>query len=149
MKTSTRDLTVGGFLLLGIAAIAYLSLSLGASTYSGRGGMILYASFDELGGLAARASVVIGGVPVGEVEAITLQEDFRAQVTMNVDRTLELPDDSSATILTQGLLGNKYVALEPGGSEDLLEDGAEITYTQSATVLERLIGRLMQNIGDK
>ena len=149
MKTSTRDLTVGSFLLLGIAAIAYLSLSLGASSYSGRGGMILYASFDELGGLAARASVVIGGVPVGEVEAITLQEDFRAHVTMNVDQTLQLPDDSSATILTQGLLGNKYVALEPGGSEDLLEDGAEITYTQSATVLERLIGRLMQNIGDK
>ena len=147
MKNSTRDLTVGGFVLLGILALAYLSLSLGASTYSGRGGMLLYATFDELGGLAARASVVIGGVPVGEVNAIELDEDFRARVTLNVDPTLELPDDTSAAILTQGVLGNKYVALEPGGSEDLLKQGSEIAYTQNATVLERLIGRLVQNFG--
>lgn len=147
MKTSTRDLTVGGFVLLGIAALAYLSLSLGASSYTGRGGMLLYATFDELGGLAARSKVVIGGVPVGEVEGIALAEDFRARITMNVDSSLLLPDDTSAAILTEGVLGNKYIALEPGGSEDLLEDGAEIEYTQSATILERLIGKIVQNIG--
>ena len=90
---------------------------------------------------------MIGGVPVGEVNAIELDEDFRARVTLNVDPTLELPDDTSAAILTQGVLGNKYVALEPGGSEDLLKQGSEIAYTQNATVLERLIGRLVQNFG--
>ena len=147
MKTSTRDVTVGSFVLIGIAALAYLSLSLGANSYSGRGGMLLYATFDELGGLAERASVVIGGVPVGEVQGIELDEDFRARVVMDVDDRLDLPDDTSAAILTQGVLGNKYVALEPGASEDMLEDGAEIAYTQNATVLERLIGRLIQNFG--
>ena len=147
MKNSTRDLSVGGFVLVGILALAYLSLSLGANSYSGRGGMLLFATFDELGGLAEKASVVIGGVPVGEVEGIELDDEFRARVTMNVDNSLQLPDDTSAAILTQGVLGNKYIALEPGGSEDMLENGAEIAYTQNATVLERLIGKLIQNFG--
>ena len=139
-----RDLLVGLFVLAGIAAIAYLSIELGARAYQGTGGLRLVASFDEVGGLSPRAPVVIGGVTVGQVTHIELDAaDFRAIVRLEVDAALEIPDDSSASILTSGLLGDQYVALEPGGSDELLQSGDEITYTQSAVVLERLIGRFL------
>lgn len=143
-----RDLLVGVFVLAGFAALAYLSISLGGLTYAGPGGLVLYATFDEVGGLAARSPVVIGGVRVGEVESIVLDpEEFRARVKLNLDPDLKLPDDSSASIYTQGVLGDQYVSLQPGASEDLLAPGQEIPFTQSATVLERLIGRLVQSLG--
>lgn len=143
-----RDLLVGVFVLAGFAALAYLSISLGGLTYTGPGGLVLYATFDEVGGLAARSPVVIGGVRVGEVESIVLDpEEFRARVKLNLDPDLKLPDDSSASIYTQGVLGDQYVSLQPGASEDLLGPGQEIPFTQSATVLERLIGRLVQSLG--
>ncbi len=143
-----RDLLVGVFVLAGFAALAYLSISLGGLTYTGPGGLVLYATFDEVGGLAARSPVVIGGVRVGEVESIVLDpEEFRARVKLNLDPDLKLPDDSSASIYTQGVLGDQYVSLQPGASEDLLAPGQEIPFTQSATVLERLIGRLVQSLG--
>lgn len=143
-----RDLLVGVFVLAGFAALAYLSISLGGLTYRGPGGLVLYATFDEVGGLAARSPVVIGGVRVGEVESIVLDpEEFRARVKLNLDPDLKLPDDSSASIYTQGVLGDQYVSLQPGASEDLLAPGQEIPFTQSATVLERLIGRLVQSLG--
>ncbi len=148
MGTSMRDLLVGVFVLAGFAALAYLSISLGGLTYTGPGGLVLYATFDEVGGLAARSPVVISGVRVGEVESIVLDpEEFRARVKLNLDPDLKLPDDSSASIYTQGVLGDQYVSLQPGASEDLLAPGQEIPFTQSATVLERLIGRLVQSLG--
>jgi len=148
MSTSVRDLAVGCFVLVGIAALAYLSISLGGLSYTGPGGLTLYATFDEIGGLAARAPVVIGGVRVGEVDAVELDGDFRARVRLELNSELELPDDSSVSIYTQGVLGNQYVSLEPGASDLLLKSGDEIAYTQNATVLERLIGRVVQNLGD-
>jgi phospholipid/cholesterol/gamma-HCH transport system substrate-binding protein len=147
MSTSTRDLLVGGFVLAGLAALAYLSISLGGLTYTGNRGLVVYATFDEIGGLSRRAPVVIGGVRVGEVEQVDLDGDYRARVSLNLDPALQLPDDSSAAIYTQGVLGNQYVSLEPGASEEMLGTGDEIQYTQSATVLERLIGRVVQNLG--
>lgn len=148
MGTSVRDLLVGSFVLAGFAALAYLSISLGGLTYMGPGGLVLYATFDEVGGLSARAPVVIGGVRVGEVESITLDpEDFRARVKLDLDPDLKLPDDSSASIYTQGVLGNQYVSLQPGASEDVLASEQEIAFTENATVLERLIGRVVQNLG--
>jgi len=149
-RSPIRDLLVGVFVLSGFAALAYLSIQLGGSTYSGPGGLLLYASFDEVGGLAARSPVVIGGVKVGQVKAIELSPDgdFRARVLMDVDENLKLPDDTAASILTQGVLGSQYVGLEPGGSETMLGDRAEITYTQSAIVIERLIGRVIQSLGN-
>lgn len=147
MSTSTRDLLVGSFVLAGLAALAYLSISLGGLTYTGNRGLVVYATFDEIGGLSRRAPVVIGGVRVGEVEQVDLDEDYRARVSLNLDPALQLPDDSSAAIYTQGVLGNQYVSLEPGASEEMLGTGDEIQYTQSATVLERLIGRVIQNLG--
>ena len=148
-RSPIRDLLVGVFVLSGFAALAYLSIQLGGATYSGPGGLQLYASFDEVGGLAPRSPVVIGGVKVGQVKAIELSPngDFRARVVMDVDEKLQLPDDTAASILTQGVLGSQYIGLEPGGSETMLVDGAEITYTQSAIVIERLIGRVIQNLG--
>lgn len=143
-----RDLLVGAFALAGVAAIAYLSVQLGARAYTGEGGLILTAAFDEVGGLSPRAPVVIGGVTVGQVRKISLDhEEFRAIVTIDIDAELEIPDDSAASILTQGVLGDQYIALEPGGSSDLLESGHEIAYTQSAVVLERLIGKVLQSFG--
>ena len=147
-SSPVRDLLVGVFVIAGVAAIAYLSVQLGARAYTGEGGLILTAAFDEVGGLSPRAPVVIGGVTVGQVRNIRLDhEEFQAVVTMDIDAELEIPDDSAVSILTQGVLGDQYVALEPGGSPDLLESGSEIAYTQSAVVLERLIGKVRQSFG--
>ena len=142
-----RDLIVGIFVLCGIAAIAYLSVSLGGASFGAARGITLYASFDEIGGLKPRAQVVIGGVKVGQVSEIVLDDDYRARVTFHVDSVLPIPSDSSASILTAGMLGDQYIALEPGAEEDGLGEGDEIEITQSAIVLERLIGKFMQNLG--
>ncbi len=141
---------MGVFVLSGFAALAYLSIQLGGATYSGPGGLRLYASFDEVGGLAPRSPVVIGGVKVGQVKTIELSPDgdFRARVLMDVDSNLKLPDDTSASILTQGVLGSQYIGLEPGGSDTMLPEGGEIAYTQSALVIERLIGSVIQSLGN-
>jgi phospholipid/cholesterol/gamma-HCH transport system substrate-binding protein len=149
-RSPIRDLLVGVFVLSGLAALGYLSIQLGGATYSGPGGLTLYASFDEVGGLAPRSPVVIGGVKVGQVKSISLSPsgDFRARVTMDVDETLKLPDDTAASILTQGVLGSQYVGLEPGGSDTILENGGELAYTQSAVVIERLIGKVIQSLGN-
>jgi phospholipid/cholesterol/gamma-HCH transport system substrate-binding protein len=147
-RSAVRDLVVGSFVLLGLGAIAYLSFQLGGASYAGPGGLTLQAYFDEVGGLSARAPVVIGGVKVGQVVRIGLDpEDYRARVTMDVDRSLRLPEDSSASIVTQGVLGDKLVAIEPGGAEEILEEGGTIEHTQSAVILERLIGKLVTSFG--
>jgi phospholipid/cholesterol/gamma-HCH transport system substrate-binding protein len=148
-RSPIRDLLVGVFVLSGLAALAYLSIQLGGSTYSGPGGLRLFAAFDEVGGLAPRSPVVIGGVKVGQVKSIELSPpgDFRARVMIDIDKNLKLPDDTAASILTQGVLGSQYIGLEPGGSETLLADNGEIAYTQSAVVIERLIGRVIQSLG--
>jgi phospholipid/cholesterol/gamma-HCH transport system substrate-binding protein len=147
-RSPGRDLVVGVFVLAGLAAIAWLSVSIGGASYAGPGGKTLYAYFDEIGGLSERAAVVVGGVKVGRVVALELdQADYRAKVTMDVDRSLELPEDTSAAILTQGVLGDKLVALEPGGADEMIPDGGIIDLTQSAVVLERLIGKLITSFG--
>lgn len=146
-ETPLRDLIVGGFVLAGLAAIAYLSISLGGMSYRGPGGLKIVATFDEIGGLKVRSPVVIGGVKVGQVTAISLDDDLRARVALDVDSTVEIPSDTSASILTAGVLGDQYVALEPGGESDPLQSGDEIAFTQSAVILERLVGKMVQNIG--
>jgi phospholipid/cholesterol/gamma-HCH transport system substrate-binding protein len=144
-KAPTRDVVVGTFVLLGIAAIAYLSIQVGGLSYTGPGGLRLVALFDEIGGLAARAPVVISGVKVGQVSEISLAEDLRARVVMELDASLELPVDTSASIRTAGLLGSQFIALEPGGEIDLLGPGDEIGFTESALNLEKLIGTLVHD----
>ncbi len=140
-----RDFTVGLFVLVGLAAIAYLSVQVGG--LSGPRGFRVYATFDQIGGLTPRAPVVISGVEVGQVSSIDLDADLRARVELDLDPSLELPVDTSASIMTEGVLGNKFVALEPGGEENLLQPGEEIGFTESAMLLERLIGKFVNDAG--
>lgn len=141
-----RDLLVGLFVVAALSAIVYLSVPIGGLRAS-PDSATFYASFDEIGQLSDRAPVVVGGVRVGQVEGIGLDEDYRPRIRFSVDPTLALPDDTSASILTAGILGNQYIALEPGGSDEMLEPGSDIPYTQSAFVIERVIGRLVQSLG--
>jgi phospholipid/cholesterol/gamma-HCH transport system substrate-binding protein len=145
--SATRDLIVGLFVAVGLAAIAYLSIQVGGLTYKGPGGLRLYAVFDEIGGLKPRAPVAIAGVTVGQVIAIDLDPSLRARVTLDVDPSLSLPSDTSAGIRTSGLLGDQYIALEPGAEDVLLVSDEEIAYTESALSIERLIGRFVHDSG--
>jgi phospholipid/cholesterol/gamma-HCH transport system substrate-binding protein len=143
----TRDLTVGGFVLAGLMVISYLSVSVGGLRVGNDPRFTVYALFDEVGGLTTRSPVVIGGVKVGDVRTIELEPDFRARVELSLEASLKLPKDTSASILTAGVLGNQYVGLQPGAEEDNLESGDYIELTESAVILERLLGRVIQNLG--
>jgi phospholipid/cholesterol/gamma-HCH transport system substrate-binding protein len=136
-SSPVRDLTVGLFVVVGLAAIAYLSIQVGG--LKGPRGFHLYATFEQIGGLTARAPVVIAGVEVGQVASIELAEDLRARVELDLDPSLKLPVDTWASIMTEGMLGNKFVVLEPGFEEVLLESGGEIGFTEDAMLLELLI----------
>jgi len=142
-----RDFLVGCFVLAGLAAVAYLSFQVGGLSWKGPGGLGLIADFDEIGGLKPRAQVVIAGVKVGQVRSITLDRDYRARVDLDVDAGLKLPVDTTASIMTSGLLGDRYVSLQLGGEQDLLKPGDKITFTESAVVLERVLGKLVYSGG--
>ena len=142
-STPTRDFAVGLFVVAGLAAIAYLSVQVGGLSYTGPGGLALVGSFDEIGGLSVRAPVTIAGVKVGSVDSIVLDEDLRARVSIDVDAALELPIDTAAGIRTSGLLGDQFVALEPGAEDALLENGDEFEFTESALNLDKLIGAVV------
>jgi phospholipid/cholesterol/gamma-HCH transport system substrate-binding protein len=147
----SRDLTVGAFVLAGLAAVAYLSIQVGGLSYAGPGGFTLVATFDNIGSLKQRAPVTISGVAVGQVKSIVLDDALRARVMMDVDPGIELPVDTSAAIMTAGVLGDQFIALEPGGEEELLRSGEEISFTENALSLERLIGKFVNDsgLGDK
>ena len=148
-QTRLLELVVGLFVCLGLAALFLLTLQV--STANGLSGSDSYrvsARFANIGGLSTRAPVAMAGVDIGRVEAITLDEkSFEAIVTLAIDnRYDELPADSSAKILTAGLLGEQYIGIVPGGSLDNLQPGDEITFTQGALVLENLIGQFVANM---
>jgi len=142
-----RDFVVGIFVFAGLAAIAYLSMQVGG--VRGPGGFVLYATFDQIGGLTERAPVVVSGVKVGQVSKIGLDDDLRARVELDLDPDVKLPIDTSAAIMTQGVLGNQFIALEPGAEEEMLRAGEEISFTESAVLLERLIGKFVNDAGLK
>jgi phospholipid/cholesterol/gamma-HCH transport system substrate-binding protein len=141
----TRDLVVGLFVLAGLVAIGYLSVRVGGLSYKGPGGLSLVAHFDEIGGLTARAPVVISGVKVGQVSDIRLDPDLRAQVTLELDGRLELPVDTSAKIRTSGLLGDQFIALVPGAEEEMLASGDALSFTENALNIESLVGRMVHS----
>ena len=147
MKNSLRfELGVGAFIAMGFACA--LALAFASTDARGRLGGESYqlkARFSNLGELKVRAPVKVAGVKVGEVAAIALDpQRYDAVVTMRIARAAgELPMDSSAAIHTSGLLGERYVAVLPGGEMEMLGDGDEIAMTQSAIVLENLIGKYM------
>jgi phospholipid/cholesterol/gamma-HCH transport system substrate-binding protein len=113
----------------------------------GPGGFVLYATFDQIGGLTERSPVVVSGVKVGQVASIGLDEDLRARVELDLDPSVELPIDTSASIMTQGVLGNQFIALEPGAEDQMLRSGEAVAFTESAVLLERLIGKFVNDAG--
>jgi len=140
----------GLFLLLGIAALVVLATAAtDAGTSLRSGSYNLTANFANIGDLKLRAPVTIGGVTIGSVENIELDPvTFEARVSIKVNSAFnELPDDSAASILTSGILGDQYIGLEPGGSPDFLQDGDKILLTQPALVIEQLIGKYLFNTG--
>ncbi len=140
-----RDLTVGLFVLAGLAALAYLTFQVGGLSYKVPGGFELYASFDDIGGLKERAPVKLSGVKVGQVDSVALDDLLRARVKLDLSPGLELPVDSAARILTSGVLGDQFIALEPGAEEDILRPGDEIEFTESALSIEQLIGKFVND----
>ncbi|MFO1481820.1 MAG: outer membrane lipid asymmetry maintenance protein MlaD [Verrucomicrobiaceae bacterium] len=143
MKQSWLELCVGIFVLMGLSAVAYLAVKLGAGTLSGGDTYVIEARFANAGGLNSGGSVQLAGVPVGRVEGIRVEpSDYSAIVTLRVLSGLRLPTDSMASIKTAGLIGDKFVALAPGADETYLAPGARITMTESAVDLESLIGKM-------
>jgi phospholipid/cholesterol/gamma-HCH transport system substrate-binding protein len=138
---------VGVFVVLGILALTFLALkAANLASFGQRDGYVLQARFDNIGGLKVRAPVRSAGVVVGRVKSIKLDpKTFQGLVTMEIERGLQFPRDSSAKILTSGLLGDQYIGLEAGGEDKNLEPGDTITQTQSAVVLENLIGQFLFN----
>lgn len=145
MTRKTTDVLVGLFVVIGFMAILFLSLKAGnlasfslARTYE------VKARFDNIGGLKVRAPVKSAGVVVGRVAGIDFDtRNYRALVVLAIDERYQFPKDSSAKILTSGLLGEQYVGLEPGGDTANLAGGDRIKLTQSAVVLENLIGQFL------
>jgi phospholipid/cholesterol/gamma-HCH transport system substrate-binding protein len=145
MKRTTVDLWVGVFVTAGVIALLVLALKVGnATSVSASRGYSVYAEFDNIGGLKIRAPVKSAGVVVGRVEGIVLdQQKYMAKVTMRIDNHYKFPKDSIAAILTSGLLGEQYIGLEAGGDAQNLQPGDRIKLTQSAVVLEKLIGQFL------
>jgi phospholipid/cholesterol/gamma-HCH transport system substrate-binding protein len=147
MERSMLDLWVGLFVCAGIGALLVLALKVGnMSGFSVAETYHVYAEFENIGGLKPRAPVKSSGVVVGRVAEIGFDnEKYRAKVTMNIDKRYKFPKDTSAAILTSGLLGEQYVGLESGAEEAMLKEGDAIKLTQSAAVLEKLIGQFLYN----
>ncbi len=137
------ELFVGGFVVLGIAAILYLTVKLGAGSLLGADTYRLEVRFASASGLNAGASVHVAGVPVGRVEGIRVDPvDFNAIVTISVLKGLNLPTDSMASVKTTGLIGDKFILLSPGADDSVLKEGDLITLTESSVDIESLIGKM-------
>ncbi len=145
-RNFTVDVMVGLFVILGFCALAFLALR--AGNMSGAVGLAdvyeIRTKFDNIGGLKPRAAVRSAGVVVGRVTGIRFDDKtYQAEVTLAMDGRYKFPKDSSAKIMTSGLLGEQYLGIEPGGDTALLEKGGVIKMTQSAVVLENLIGQFL------
>lgn len=143
---------VGCFIMIGFFAALFMALqaaNLGSYTF-GHKTYLVTADFDNIGGLKPRAAVKSAGVVVGRVRSIVFDaETFQARVAMDMDAAYPFPKDSSAKILTAGLLGEQYVGIEAGADEANLENGGRITRTQSAVVLENLISQFLYSTAEK
>lgn len=151
MSTEKTDWWVGLFVLLGGIALAFLALrAANLSSFSFAQTYSLSAKFDNIGGLKVRAPVKSAGVVVGRVASISLDEKtYQAVVRLDMEKGFEFPLDSSAKILTSGLLGEQYIGLEAGGDDTNLPNNGTIKYTQSAIVLESLISQFLFNTAEK
>ena len=147
MKKQSLDIWVGLFVAMGLLALLFLALKAGnMSAFTFEPTYQVTARFDNIGGLKPRAPVKSAGVVVGRISTIQFDDTtYQATVTMTIEKAYQFPKDSSAKILTSGLLGEQYIGLEAGGDEQMLADGGKITQTQSAIVLENLISQFLYN----
>jgi len=147
MERTTLDLWVGIFVVAGLAALIMLAMKVGnLGTYNVSETYQVHAYFSNIGGLKPKASIKSAGVLVGRVTDISLDtERYQAKVVMSLDKRYQFPKDTFANILTSGLLGEQYIGLMPGGDIELLKNGEIIKKTQSAVVLEDLIGKFIYN----
>jgi phospholipid/cholesterol/gamma-HCH transport system substrate-binding protein len=147
MSKKSIEVLVGLFVLLGMAALVFLALkAANLASFGEHKGYTVSAKFDNIGGLKPRAPVRSAGVTVGRVKSISLDpKTYQGLVRLEIDSFVKFPKDTSAKILTAGLLGDQYIGLEPGADEKELAGGDTISQTQSAVVLENLIGQLIFN----
>ncbi|NLC24078.1 MAG: outer membrane lipid asymmetry maintenance protein MlaD [Oxalobacter sp.] len=145
MQRKSLDIWVGFFVIVGALALMFLALKAGnMSSLSFEKTYSITTRFDNIGGLKPRAPIKSAGVVIGRVGDISFDdEEFRAQVMLQIEERYKFPKDSSAKILTSGLLGEQYISIEPGGDENNLANGDQITMTQSAMVLENLISQFI------
>ena len=146
--SKTQDTMVGLFVAVGIAALFYLALQISnLGSYSSGESYSIIARFQNSGGLKVKSPVSVAGVRIGRVASITLdKESHEAIVEMRIEEQYNnLPDDSSASIYTAGLLGEQYISIDPGSSDDYLKDKSTLDITSSAIVLEEMIGKFMMN----
>lgn len=145
MQRTMMDFWVGLFVMAGIGALLILGMKVGnLATYQTGDSYTLAGNFENIGGLKVRAPVKSAGVVVGRVADIQFSlETYDAVVTINMDARYQFPQDTFASILTSGLLGEQYVGLLPGGDDAMLEDGDKFMKTNSAIVLEDMIGRFL------
>jgi len=151
MRMRTIEISVGGFVLAGIIALVFLAVQVsGVNASQAQDSYAVIARFDDVAGLRARAKVSMAGVTIGRVRSIDVDMEWGdAIVTMDIlGEPGNLTTDTSAKILTEGILGARYIGLSPGADEETLADGDEITETQGALVLENLIGDFLTNIGN-
>jgi phospholipid/cholesterol/gamma-HCH transport system substrate-binding protein len=150
MKHTKLELSAGIFVLLGMAAIAYLTIKLGAGSMVGGKTYLIETRFANAGGIHPGCSVLLSGVTVGRVEGVRMDpSDYSAIVTLKLTGELRLPADSMASVKTSGLIGDKFVSLSPGADEAFLKAGERITLTESAVDLESLIGKMAFGSVDK
>nr|VFK55995.1 MAG: phospholipid/cholesterol/gamma-HCH transport system substrate-binding protein [Candidatus Kentron sp. TUN]VFK58231.1 MAG: phospholipid/cholesterol/gamma-HCH transport system substrate-binding protein [Candidatus Kentron sp. TUN]VFK62143.1 MAG: phospholipid/cholesterol/gamma-HCH transport system substrate-binding protein [Candidatus Kentron sp. TUN] len=154
MHTRVTEIGVGIFVAIGFAALFMLAMQISnLATFTNTNGYEITARFQNIGGLKVRAPITMAGVRIGRIKQISLDDDtYEAVVTLSIFQEFDrLPLDTSASILTAGLLGEQYIGLDAGGEEEYLKNGHEIMLTQSAVVLEQLIGQLMfgQASGEK
>ena len=147
MKRKTLDLWVRVFDTIGLGALLFLAMKVGnLASFSAAETYLVKANFDNIGGLKKRAPVKSAGVVVGRVEDILFDtETYEATVAMSIEKRYEFPKDTSAKILTAGLLGEQYIGLAAGGDSVKLKDGDKLKITQSAVVLENLISQFLFN----
>jgi phospholipid/cholesterol/gamma-HCH transport system substrate-binding protein len=150
MKSAKLEYLVGGFVLLGLGAVLYLTVKLGSGSLLGGETYPLEVRFASASGLNVGGSVHVAGVPVGRVDAIRVDpEDYSAIVTITVLAGLKLPTDTMASVKTTGLIGDKFILLSPGADETRLAPGERITLTESAVDIESLIGKMAFGSLDK
>jgi phospholipid/cholesterol/gamma-HCH transport system substrate-binding protein len=138
MRRDRLEMSVGIFVLVGLAALAFLSIKLGKLEVIGNTGYNIQAEFSNIGGLKSGANVEIAGVDVGRVTNISLK-DYQALVVMRMKPNVKISDDSIASIKTKGLIGEKYISLSPGGSDKMMAAGGTLRETESAIDFESLI----------